>query len=264
MAAVGPGGSHYENHKKPKLVWEDFKDRTEFKGVAYEQFRSSLWRYRKTVKEKAGWINWKSSAARQVLLQDLDWGGYLRDNDRTAEELWEHYRLLRQFADVPFTQFEWYLAKYREKSKKDDGRIDKELQALQHDRLIHPRQNVNRLGEPVFDMHVAKGLLQRDVEEKKHLDLTPSEFQATRREYGEFDEDKFKHRIYQEVHTQKYYHYRDLKRMHQRNGGKSSKSTKEKKEDEKEVVQFVDYLKQMKIARDKGIYPAEECFFLDE
>ena len=136
MAAVGPGGSHYENDKKPMLVWEDFKDQTEFKDVAYEQFRSSLRRYRNTIKEKAGWIAWKPSAARQVLLTDLDWGGYLRDNDRTAEDLWEHYRVMRQFADVPFAQFEWFLAMYREKSKKDDGRIDKELQALQHDRQI--------------------------------------------------------------------------------------------------------------------------------
>jgi hypothetical protein len=62
----------------------------------------------------------------------------------------------------------------------------------------------NHRGEPVFDLSPAKLLLHRDVAERKHLIMPPTELQQSRIiEYGPFGKREFKHRIYQAVRREK-------------------------------------------------------------
>ena len=87
-----------------------------------------------------------------------------------------------------------------------------ESEALAHDRGLFPRQTENHRGEPVFDLSAAKLLLRADVEEGKHLQMTPSQLQLYRVEYEPFDPRKFAHRIYQEVRRKKFINYLNQRR----------------------------------------------------
>eukprot|EP00957_Ditylum_brightwellii_P172210 13109602-Ditylum_brightwellii.AAC.1 len=51
---------------------------------------------------KPGWIDWVNSAAREILLEDLEPGGFLRDkNHMPASEIWEFYRKNPEFKEPP-------------------------------------------------------------------------------------------------------------------------------------------------------------------
>jgi hypothetical protein len=91
-------------------------------------------------------------------------------------------------------------------------RSSAELQALNKDRKLYPRQSHNHRGEPVFDLSPAKALLREDVKNKLHTTMSSSELRATSPEYMCFKPKKFKDRIPQEVKTQKFLHHLELQR----------------------------------------------------
>ena len=68
---------------------------------------------------RQGWINWKVSAAREIVLEDLDPGGWLHDEDETpAKDIFEIYlKNHEEFAEVPFEQFQARLIDYRKDKK---------------------------------------------------------------------------------------------------------------------------------------------------
>jgi len=161
------------------------------------------------------WIDWRNSEARQIILEDLEEGILPLDaNEVSAERAWDFYRHLPEFVGpgVVFSQFKERLKDHRKQVKRRQDQSRRESQALAHDRQLYPRQMHNHRGEPVFDLSNAKQLLHDDVKDKKHLSMTPSELQRTRREYMIFKPNKFKHRIYQEVRRQKFIFYLELKR----------------------------------------------------
>ena len=53
------------------------------------------------------WIDWRSSAAREILLEDLELGGYLFEQDHVpVGELFKFYKTFPEFELVVFSQFE--------------------------------------------------------------------------------------------------------------------------------------------------------------
>ena len=165
------------------------------------------------VSTKPGWIDWTTSPARQVILDDLHRGILPVDAaELSAEEAWEVYRHNAEFANVVFDQFKERLKKHRAKAGVDRVRATRESQALAHDRSLFPRQTQNNRGETVFDLSAAKLLLRDDVAEGKHERMTPSQLQESRVEYHLFNATKFKHRIYQEVRRVKFINYMNAKR----------------------------------------------------
>ena len=60
-------------------------------------------------------IPWRGSAAREILLRDLEAGFLgLRDDETSAEEAWEYvYKHLVEFDKVPFEQFKKQLQAHR-------------------------------------------------------------------------------------------------------------------------------------------------------
>jgi hypothetical protein len=53
-----------------------------------------------------GWIEWRSSAAREILLDDLEPDGILQQQDGvSAEEVFEYYSLFPEFEGIVFSQF---------------------------------------------------------------------------------------------------------------------------------------------------------------
>jgi hypothetical protein len=158
--------------------------------------------------KKEGWISWKGSEARAVLMKDLIDDILPVEATRiTAEEAWEVYKTMDEFADVVFDQFKERLRDHRKQVGENKIRAAKELDALAHDRRLFPRQTVNHRGELVFDLHAAKLLLRADVEAGKQLRMTPRELQMTNISYQLFKPDIFRQRIYQEVRRSKFVNY---------------------------------------------------------
>jgi hypothetical protein len=163
--------------------------------------------------KKAGWIEWKGCKARWIILEDLEKGILsLEENEVSTMEAWGVYSALPEFEGVAFSQFKERLFDHRKQVKKRKNQSDREMQAFLHDRQLHPRQTHNHRGELVFELSVAKKLLEEDVRDKRHTTMVPSELQRTRQEYMSFKPNKFKHRIYQEVRRQKFIFYLELKR----------------------------------------------------
>ena len=158
--------------------------------------------------KKEGWISWRGCAARTVLMTDLIDGILPVEASRiTAEEAWEVYKTMDEFAIVVFDQFKARLQDHRKQVAENKIRAARELDALRHDRRLFPRQTVNHQGELVFDLHPAKLLLRADVKAGKHLRMTPRELQLTNVSYEMFEPDIFRQRIYQEVRRFKFVNY---------------------------------------------------------
>jgi hypothetical protein len=162
---------------------------------------------------RPGWINWKASRARQILLDDLESGVLpVDEEDCSAEDAWAIYSQMTEFVPVIFSQFKERVRDHRKQCREQITRSDRELDMLAHDRQLFPRQMENHHGEPVFDLSAAKLLLRADVREGKHLAMTPSQLQQSQAAYAPFDQRKFKHRIYQEVRREKFLNYLAKKR----------------------------------------------------
>ena len=173
---------------------------------------------------KEGWIPWTKSVARSILLEDLSSpdGILFRKDHITPEQAWEFYKEQPGFKnEVVFSQFKERLKGHRKQVNLQYTLSQKEQKALDHDRQIHPRQPKNKRGQLVFDLHPAKKFLRQDVIDGQHEGKTPSQFQATRTVYQQFDPAIFKQRIYQEVRRKKWLHYLDQKRDVKKSSGPS-------------------------------------------
>jgi hypothetical protein len=163
--------------------------------------------------KKEGWISWRGSEARNVLMMNLIDGILPVEAKRVpAEEAWEIYKTMDEFANVVFDQFNERLKDHRKQVGENKIRAAKELDALAHDRCLFPRQPVNHRGELVFDLHPAKLLLRADVKAGKHLTMTPRELQLTNVSYKMFEPNIFRQRIYQEVRRSKFVNYLNERR----------------------------------------------------
>lgn len=172
-------------------------------------------------KEKTkGWIDWRNHAAREILIEDLEQGGWLHaEDDVDARDVFEVYQSWHEeiFQEVPFSQFEVRYNEAIKKAEKRRARSAQELEWLKRDRLLHPRQTHNHRGEPVFDMdEKAKKQLRKDVKNKLNEVMSPSELWEMRKLYGKYKLRIFRQRIYQEVRRQKYVNYLNKKRNEKR------------------------------------------------
>ena len=169
----------------------------------------------KSKSKKPGWIDWRSCAARQIIIDDLQKGGplYQRDNI-SAEDIYAWYKKFPAFENVVLDQFTERLKDHRAQANKEQFRALQEEQYWIRDRKLYPRQPKNERGELVFDMTPAKMLLREDIKNKLHLTKhkTARKLQKSRPEYQLFKPEKFKDRIHQEIRLQKYHHYLDVKR----------------------------------------------------
>ena len=75
---------------------------------------------------------------------------------------------------------------------------------------MHPVKTHNEHGERVFNLSDAKPLLQEDMANKRHTQMTRQQLQNSRDEYKAFKSKKFKERIYQEFKRQKFVYHMEL------------------------------------------------------
>ncbi|CAB9523470.1 expressed unknown protein [Seminavis robusta] len=153
-------------------------------------------------KNKTGFIDWENSAAKEILLKDLEPEGRLYGNSLEAKDVFDDYteRYKYIFCDVPFSQFK---AKYNETIKKAEAaqrraRSAQEEAWMKHDSRLYPRQTHNHRGEPIFDVDIeAKETLHYDIKHELHKRMTPKELWQYREVYSKYKLDTFRQRIYQ-------------------------------------------------------------------
>ena len=114
-----PGGRlHQCDDVSAEEIFRWYENEKEFENVVFSQFKARLATHRKAYKTKelhAGWINWKTCPAREIVMSDLRPGGalYQRDNI-TAEEIFPWYQNKPGFEKVVFSQFKARLATHRQ------------------------------------------------------------------------------------------------------------------------------------------------------
>ena len=190
-------------------------------------------------KEEKG-IKWITSAAREILLEDLGPRGWLwndpDDNveDLSAEVVHSIYRYTHpeEFKNVPFSQFKArydYQVKIAATRRK---RSNQESEWLKHDRLLHPRKSIDLRGNLVFDMHPAKAMLRYDIKNGMHELMSAEELYESRTDYMEFDLKMFRRRIWQELRRVKMLNWMEHKRTEKRRKEAEAREKEKKKAEE--------------------------------
>ena len=166
--------------------------------------------------EKEGWIDWRNSKARLIVMEDLAMGIIpLGESECTAKEAWDAwFSNLAEFIEekVTYSQFEPRFKDHRKQITTKKLRSMHEMQAFLYHRQLHPQQTHDHRGKPIFDVHAAKPLLQEDVRMKRHMSMSPMTLRASRKEYSDFELGIFRQHIYQEVRRQKFVYFLNVKR----------------------------------------------------
>ncbi len=193
-------------------------------------------------KKDRGWIDWRNSAAREIMMEDLEPGGWLYgEDDLDAKLVYDVYKSRQEeFSDVPFDQFEVRYNDATKKAAKRRARSALEEEYLRHDRQLYPRKSHNQRGEPVFDMDTeAKMQLREDVKNKLHKSMSPMELHELRTCYMKYKLCIFRPRIYQEVRRIKFLNHLEKQRKKKRKEyavntikAKRKKKRKKKKSEE--------------------------------
>lgn len=179
----------------------------------------TLRKFRRATKTKDGWVDWRNHAAREILLEDLEPGGWLHgQDDLDAKTVYDVYQNKQEeFRDIPFGQFEVRYIDSTKQAAKRRERSAQEEEFLKHDRILHPRQSHNHRGEPVFDMDtLAKEQLRNDIKNKLHKQMKPMELWLSREVYQKYKLDIFRPRIYQEIRRIKFLNWLEKKRTDKR------------------------------------------------
>ena len=166
----------------------------------------------KRKKEDKG-VDWRNSAARDILLSDLmDETLPLDEDVCPAHEAWEHYSQMAEFQLVPYAQFEKQLKAHREQVDDKFIRAQRQWAAFKRDRSRYPVVDTYADGRRIFRHSPAYDLLRDDVYNRRHVGQNPTAFQATRPEYLEWDLGVFTQRIYQMERQWKFVNYLEKKR----------------------------------------------------
>ena len=113
---------------------------------------------KKRAKATKEWVDWINHAAREILMEDIEPGGWLYGKDvEDARAIFEIYKAKQpEFLEVPFEQFAVRFDHATKQAAKRRARSAEEEEWMKHDREIYPRQSHNQRGEPVFDIDEEK------------------------------------------------------------------------------------------------------------
>ena len=153
----------------------------------------------KQVNKKEKFV-WRYNRAKYIILDDLERGVLpLYEREQSTETAWEAYKDKTEFKEVTFNKFKDRLKDHRKQVIKQRDRSSVELVAFCHDCQLYPRAEVDGDGNVIFDLSDAKKLLQKDIADGKHKNLSHEELQNSHNEYKSYPAKKLKERIYQEV-----------------------------------------------------------------
>jgi len=158
-------------------------------------------------------IAWRNSAAKFMILEDLDEGVLpLEEEAVSTLDAWEYYKKLDEFRGVPFGQFKRQLKAHREQVGRKNDRSNKQWAAFLHDQQLFPPEKRYSNGKRIFCLSPAQKLLTIDVKAGRHHIMSPTALRSTRHEYMEWGIDIFTGRIYQAERQLKFINYLEKKR----------------------------------------------------
>ena len=140
--------------------------------------------------------DWRSSATKKLLFDDLVAG-------RLDGKMPRHAQATRpEYLAMDKTKFGSRFCMLCKSVRKDKACADLDNQAvvefLNHRPTLPPTTN-----QPRWDGSAAQRQLRIDVQENRHVNITPQAFQATNEVYRTFSPGAFRNHIYQEVRHQK-------------------------------------------------------------
>src|SRR6056300_362185 len=179
---------------------------------------------------KKGWIDWANSAAREILMEDLERDGWLYKNKQhlTAKEIFQVYKEeSEEFEDVVFDQFKnrYLAATSNAVKRRERSALEKEW--FEDYRKKHPRRTRDMDGNLIFSAHPAQQLLNKDVTSKRGRKHTIASLWVSRDEYKEFEFGIFRRRVYQARRRAKFCNYLEFKRTEKRREYKVAREKKE-------------------------------------
>src|SRR6056300_952706 len=192
---------------------------------------------------KSSWVKWRKHPAREIILNDLNHGGWIFEEIEKVNDgkelnlalifaLYNHRRP-EIFNEIDFEQFQLRMKDYLKKHSERQRRSRTESKWMKEQMLLYPRKLKNERGELVFDLHPAKMMLRHDVRNGRHEKMTPGQLQDSRTIYKPFLKEIFRQRIYQEVRYQKYCNWLEDKRTKKQQKFKLHKEEEAKKQMEK-------------------------------
>ena len=112
------------------------------------------------------------------------------------------YQMSEDFQQYDITRFVSNVKNLKKSIKAEKNRVAFEEAAMVSDRQKFPKAGMTYWNYIRFDTSEAKEALRKDVKDKKHNTMKPSEFQETREAYKQFPLKVFRKHIYQEEYAQ--------------------------------------------------------------
>lgn len=160
-----------------------------------------------------GNVNWRTSGAREILLDDLHRGVLTLDEElMPAEQAWEVYGPMDSFQLVPFKQFKRQLKAHRQQVLKLVTKSTPEYEAFRRDQATQEQFTHYASGRPIFAASSAHKLLKQDVSELFKEAINIGNLHQTRPEFASWTRAEFTRRVYQEVRYWKFVGYLEAKR----------------------------------------------------
>ena len=164
-------------------------------------------------KEDVDGFDWRRSNAKKLLVQGLEDGSI--NNTMPPGEIFDKYNLdyPQDFQFVGFRLFQNRLKRLQQKEEDKESCAERDAAALAHDREIYPFTEYNEQGEPIWRKTSAiRQLLQQDINDNKHIHMTPAELWESREEYQKTDLTTFRNHIYSSIKSAKFTKYCEDKR----------------------------------------------------
>lgn len=159
-------------------------------------------------------VNWRTSGAREIILDDLYRGVLTIDEEiLPAEQAWEIYSKVDGFQLVPFAQFKRQLKAHRNQVLKMQKESLHQYESFRRDQATQQQFTTYEDGRPIFVASPAHALLREDVKELYQTKISVGQLQVSRPEFESWTRAEFKRRVYQEVRYWKFVAYMEEKRQ---------------------------------------------------
>ena len=168
---------------------------------------------------REGWIDWKNSAAKEILMDDLHCGLLPADAaDLSALEAWDIcYKHMVEFVAVDYDQFKDRLRDHQRQvpyGKTSFGPLVSRILWRMTDAYFLDKRKI--IVANLYSISRMQNyyyvLTSKKESTTTYRYMTPTQLQRSRVAYHPFNTRKFKHRIYQEVRRVKFIKYLEQKR----------------------------------------------------
>lgn len=173
-------------HKEKKFTARLRGMRSILENEATKQSKKQKWTEKNPVRRQMKW-----DVADEIISSDM-----------MPEEAFRLRAIYQE--EMNLDKFASRLESMREIVKKGKEKAQEDADALEADRLRHPRPTHNHRGEPEWNESDAKECLESDMDAGLHRTLSPEDLWKSRAQYQDFRLETFRGHIHQEEQTRKW------------------------------------------------------------